>query len=106
MLGRIKPTDFLGFPHDRAGLATGVKLRYADGRTELYYILGEWDKDEKLGIISCETRMAKALDGRKAGEKVTVPTEHGDVECEVVEVTSLSPEVRAWIAGGAESGNG
>ena len=86
-------------PHDRAGLATGVKLQYEDGRTERYYILGELDKDEKLGIISCETRMAKALDGHNVGDSVVVPTESGDVTCTIAEVTGLSDEVRAWIEG-------
>ena len=99
MMGRVKPTDFQGFPHDRAGLATGVKLQYEDGRIELYYILGEWDKDEKLGIISCETRMAKALDGHKAGDVVVVPTESGEVTCTIAEVTGLSEAVKSWIGG-------
>jgi transcription elongation GreA/GreB family factor len=99
MIGRVKGTDFEGFPHDRAGIATGVKLRYEDGRTEQYYILGEWDKDEKLGIISCETRMAKAVDGHVAGDAVVVPTESGEVTCTIAEVTGLSDEVKAWAAG-------
>ncbi len=99
MIQRVKATDFEGFPHDRVGMATGVKLQYADGRAESYYILGEWDKDEKLGIISCETRMAKALDGHKAGETVVVPTESGDVTCTITEVTGLSAEVKAWVEG-------
>ena len=99
MIGHVKPTDFQGFPHDRAGLATGVKLQYEDGHTELYYILGEWDKDERLGIISCETRMAKALDGHKAGDSVVVPTESGEVTCTIAEVTGLSDAVKSWIDG-------
>jgi hypothetical protein len=43
--------------------------------------------------------MAKALDGHKAGEKVPVPTETGDVACMIVEVTGLPEEIRAWIDG-------
>lgn len=99
MMDRVKATDFQGFPHDRAGLATGVKLQYDDGRTELYYILGEWDKDETRGIISCETRMAKALDGHKSGDAVVVPTESGDVTCTITEVTGLPDEIKSWIYG-------
>jgi transcription elongation GreA/GreB family factor len=99
MMGRVKSTDFQGFPHNRAGLATGVKLQYEDGRIEMYYILGEWDKDEKLGIISCETRMAKALDGHKAGDVVIVPNESGEVTCTIAEVTGLSEAVTSWILG-------
>lgn len=99
LLREVKPTDFQGFPHDGVGMATGVKLRYEDGREESYFILGEWDKDEALGIISCATRMAKALDGHKAGDTVLVPTESGDATCTIVEVRGLSDEVRNWIDG-------
>ena len=97
MLHNVTPSDFADLPHDRVGLGTGVVLRYADGREERFYILGEWDQDGALGIISCETRMAKALEGRKAGETVTVPTETGEVSCVLADVTGLSPEVKAWI---------
>lgn len=100
MLHRVKPSDFKDLPHERAGIGTGVVLRYPDGRTERYCILGEWDQDAALGIISCETRMAKALEGRRVGERVVVPTESGEAECEVAEVTGLSEEVRKWIEGG------
>ena len=99
MIAHVKPTDFRGFPHDRVGLGTGVKLQYEDGHTELYYILGEWDKDERLGIISCETRMAKALDGHKAGDSVVVPTESSEMSCTITEVAGLSDAVKSWIDG-------
>lgn len=99
MLHRVKPTDFRDLPSDRAGMGTGVVLHYGDGRTERYYILGEWDQDAGLGIISCDTKMAKALEGRKAGERVTVPTETGETEVEVAEVTGLPEEVRKWVVG-------
>ncbi len=99
MLHRVRATDFKGRPFDRVSLATGVVLRHADGRTERYYILGEWDQDTALGIISCDTKLARALEGRRAGDKVKIPGEQGEVECEVVEVTPLSPEVRAWMDG-------
>lgn len=96
MLQSVKPTDFGGLPTDSAGMGTGVLLEYADGRKERYHILGEWDQDAALGIISSDTRMARALEGHKAGEMVQVPTESGDVECRIVEVTPLPPEVLRW----------
>ncbi len=97
MLHRVKPTDFRGFSQDRAGMATGVLLRYDDGREERYCILGEWDKDDALGIISCDTRMARALEGHQAGERVKVPAENGEAECALAEVTGVPAEVRVWI---------
>ena len=99
MLHRVSPTDFRDLPCDRAGLGTGVRLRYPDGREERYHILGEWDQDEALHIISSQTRMAQALQGRRAGETVEVPTETGSVPCLLAEVTGLPEEVRTWIGG-------
>jgi len=97
MLAKVVPTDFDGFPSEEAGLATGVLLEYDDGRQEQYYILGVWDRDEQLGIISCESKMAEALTGKKQGDKVVVPTEQGEAECLLKEVTSLPEAIQHWI---------
>lgn len=99
-LDAVKPTDFAGFPTDIAGIATGVELEYADGKTETYYILGEWDQDEKLGIISNQSGMAKALNGAKAGDKAQVPTASGTAaEVTVAAVTALPDTIKAWVKG-------
>lgn len=97
MLLEVKPSDFAGFPHDVAGLGTSVSLRYEDGRLERYVILGEWDRSEELGVISSTTRLAEAVQGHGPGDRVRVPSEHGDVEVMVEAVGPLDDEVRAWI---------
>ncbi|HBA85339.1 MAG TPA: hypothetical protein DCZ95_14730 [Verrucomicrobia bacterium] len=99
MLHMVRPTDFQGMPCDKAGIATGVLLSYPDGHTEQYYLLGEWDQDDKLHIISSESRLAKSLEGHVAGEEVVIPTETVDVACRIEQVTELPPEIRAWIEG-------
>ena len=66
---------------------------------ETYFILGEWDQDVALGIISCDTKLAQALQGHKVGEHVTIPTENGTAVCEIAEVSGLPPSVREWIEG-------
>lgn len=99
MLQRVQPADFRSPAGEGAGQGTAVRLRYADGREERYHILGEWDQDEALHIISSQTRMAQALQGRKAGETVKVPTASGEADCTLVEVGPLPDEVRAWIGG-------
>jgi transcription elongation GreA/GreB family factor len=99
MLLRVRPTDFRGLPADQAGPGTGVRLRYPDGREEQYFILGEWDRDERLHIISSTTRLAEALAGHRTGEDVVVPTETGETTCRLVEVTGLTEEVQSWIDG-------
>ena len=99
MLQQVKPTKFEDFPSDKVGPGTGVLLVYGDGKEERYHILGEWDKDEALGIISCETKMAKALEDHVVDDEVTVPTEEGETTCRIAEVTGLPDEVRAWLDG-------
>lgn len=97
MLRRVMPTDFKDMPHEQAGLATSVLIRYADGRTERYYILGEWDSDTAKNIISSSSRMAQTLTGHRPGDEVVVPTETGEIACHVVEVGPLPAEIQAHV---------
>jgi transcription elongation GreA/GreB family factor len=94
-LEKIKPTDFAGVPLDEVAMGTGVELAYASGMTETYFILGAWDQDEELSIISSETRLAKALIGHKAGDMVAIPAG----ECELKAILPLSDAVKTWIKG-------
>ena len=94
-LETIKPTDFAGIPVSEVAMGTGVELAYAGGITETYYILGAWDQDEDLFIISSETRLAKALIGHTAGDTVEIPAG----ECELKAILPLSADVRTWING-------
>lgn len=99
-LEAVKPTDFVGFPYEVAGIATGVELEYADGNRETFYILGEWDQSEAMQIISNQSGMAKALGGAKAGDKVQVPTASGtSAEATVTAVTALPEAIKEWIKG-------
>ena len=98
-LQQVTPTDFKGYPTEKAGIATTVTIAYGDGRTERYHILGEWDSDTGRGIISSTSRMAQSVIGRKVGDEVTVPSEQGDVKCRLLEVTPLPEEIKAWADG-------
>lgn len=97
MLHTVSPTDFDGYPCEEAGPATGVVLEYPDGKTEQYYILGVWDRDEALGIISSETVLAQTLTGCRPGDRVPVTTEAGEVTCTVKEVSGLPESIRSWV---------
>lgn len=99
-LRSVQPTDFRDYGSDTAGLATQVTLAYADGRRERYVLLGAWDRDEALGIISSESQMARALNGRRAGETVELPAADGTtVQARIEAVEAIPPEVRAWVQG-------
>jgi transcription elongation GreA/GreB family factor len=64
-----------------------------------YTILGEWDNDLELGIISSKTRVAANLMGKKPGESFELPVGDGSVETALVkEIRALSDDVRRWMS--------
>lgn len=98
MMAKVRPTDFSEAPKGVAGIGSTVTLEYPGGRVEHFHILGEWDQQPEKHIISSNTRMAKALAGKKPGEKVLVPAEDGsEVACLLKSVEALPAEIREWI---------
>lgn len=100
-LAGVKSTDFEQFPATVAGPGTRVTLRHADGKTDTYYILGEWDSDEARGILSSRCKVGEAITGHRPGDTVTIPSETGNTVCTLVEVGGLPPDIKAWIRGDA-----
>ena len=98
-LSAVKGSSFEGLPHERVGIGTQVRLSRGSGSEESYCLLGEWDRDEVHNIISSRSKMAEALMGAAAGADVTIPGEHGEETCRVIEVLPLSDEIVAWISG-------
>jgi transcription elongation GreA/GreB family factor len=81
-------TDFANPDTGAVSIGTIVTLRGSDGKEETYTILGAWDSDPDKGIISYQAAIAQALIGHKVGQKLSVPTETGDRE---VEILSIEP---------------
>ena len=96
-LATVTPTDFKDMPTDKAGPATAVEVRYGDGRTEEFFLLGEWDSDPTLHIISSNSRMSQVLAGHVPGDSLMIPTEHGEATCVVTAVKPLPDAIRQWI---------
>lgn len=110
-LKQVHGSDFRDFSVDRAGVGTCVELQATDGRRWQYSILGEWDRDEALGIISNKSLVARRVEGRSVGEVVRIPGDlaagdGAEVDATVVRVSDLPELVRAWAAGGAGSATG
>jgi transcription elongation GreA/GreB family factor len=97
-LDSVRGTDFRNAPVDKAGQGTCVKLQRPDGRTESFCILGEWDRDERLGIIANRSKLAEGLAGHRAGETVPLPGAGGEEPCRILQVSELTDEIRAWMA--------
>ena len=96
-LTQVRPSDFADVPKDTVAAGTAVTLERDGGARETYYVLGEWDNDESLRILSSATRLAKALIGHKAGDEVAVPGEAGESRVRVVEVGALPQEIVDWM---------
>lgn len=96
-LERVQGTDFSNATTDKAGLGTRVVIERPDGRRERYHILGEWDRDEALGIISSNSKLARQMAGFSPGDRVTLPSERGEEPCRLVEVAPLGDDVRQWL---------
>ena len=96
-LKQIKGTDFADVPCDKVGPGTTVTLRMADNSRRIYTILGEWDRDEQLNIISSQTRLALNLEGKAPGDTVAIPNPAGEESAQIEAVLPLDEAIRAWI---------
>jgi transcription elongation GreA/GreB family factor len=93
-LALARGTDFANPDTAQASVGTIVTLREsADGRVDVYTILGAWDGDPDKGIVSYQSALARALIGHKAGEQIEVPTEHGDRLVEIVKIEAYRAAV-------------
>lgn len=104
-LEKIRGFSFDGVAdYSSVSMGTEVTLLYADGSEKAYSILGEWDNDEELGIISCLSRLAKILIGAKAGDSVSIPAVSGEETVTVKAIGPISAKVREWIGQPAAEG--
>lgn len=79
-----------------------VTLEYENGDMRTVSILGCWDFDEALNIVSSRGRLAECLYGAQAGDTVSLPDPDFDdafLEVTVIAIEQLPDAVRAWARG-------
>lgn len=103
-LSAVNASDFKDVPTDTVGMGTCVWLAGADGTEQRLCILGEWDRDEALGIVGAGSGVAERLLGQAAGDTVSLPepVEIGTRKLpagdgRIVRVTPLDDDIRAWM---------
>ncbi len=96
-LKTVHGTDFDKFPSHKVGPGTVVIIKRPSGEEQEYCVLGEWDRDEKLNVISSQSKLALSLEGSVVGNTVTVPSVSGEEECEVIGLTALTDELKLWV---------
>lgn len=92
----VTPTNFEGVQTDKAGMGTTVVMRDESGVESSYHILGDWDGDPALQIISSGSALAKALQGKTAGQTVAVPDALGEKTVTLVSVAALPAHILAY----------
>ena len=96
-LEAVKPADFADATTDEVMPGVTVVVESKAGE-RVWTILGEWDNDLELGIISSKTRVAANLLGKHAGDSFELPGAEGEIEFATVkEIRELSPEMREWM---------
>ena len=98
-LDEVKPTLFENVDADevRAGTIAVVSV---DGAEKTYVILGEWDNEPSLNVISSKTKIAANMLGRKAGDDVELADSEGNaIAATIVRVEPLTEELKTWIRG-------
>lgn len=93
-LENARGTAFENPDTSKVSIGTIVTLQSASGGDyDRYTILGAWDGDPERGIISYQTAIGQALLGKIIGDKVTLNTDHGTGEYEIVAIEAAAPDV-------------
>ncbi len=86
-LQNARGTAFENADTSRVSIGTVVTVRdKSSKKQETYTILGAWDGNPERNIISYQTAIGQALLGHKAGEIVTLNTDQGTGESEVISI--------------------
>ena len=96
MLHNARGTSFENVDTSRVSIGIIVTLRNVEtGKEETYTILGAWDGDPDHNIISYQTAIGQALLGHKAGETISLNTEHGSAQFAIVSIQPAPPDQTA-----------
>lgn len=96
-LEAVKPGEFAGVATDEVAPGVAVVVSSAAGE-KTYYVLGEWDNDVEMGILSSKTRLAQNMLGKKPGDQFELPGSEGAVSFGTVkEIRELPAEIREWM---------
>ena len=96
-LEAVKPADFADATTDEVMPGVTVVVAAKDGE-RVWSILGEWDNDLDMGILSSKTRVAQNMLGKKVGDEFELPDADGGVSFATIrEIRPLGDDVREWM---------
>ena len=97
-LEAVKPSDFADATTDEVMPGVAVRISAPDGERR-YCILGEWDNDTELGVLSSKAKLAVNMLGKKAGDEFELPGAE-DAPTQFARILSIEPlpdEIREWM---------
>jgi transcription elongation GreA/GreB family factor len=92
-LENARGTAFENPDTNKVSIGTIVTLKSLSGDYERFTILGAWDGNPDLGIISYQTAIGQALLGKIVGDKVTLNTEQSTGEYEIMAIEGAPVDV-------------
>lgn len=96
-LEAVKPWDFSDATTDEVMPGVTVVINTPDGE-RTYHVLGEWDNDTEMGVLSSKAKLAENMLGKKPGDQFELPGFEGaTVFASVVRIDPLSDAIREWI---------
>jgi transcription elongation GreA/GreB family factor len=96
-LEAVKPWDFSDATTDEVMPGVTVVINTPDGE-RTYHVLGEWDNDTEMGVLSSKAKLAENMLGKKPGDQFELPGFDGaTVFASVVRIEPLSDALREWI---------
>lgn len=96
-LEAVKPGDFADASVEEVMPGVTVVIAAPDGE-RVYHILGEWDNDIELGVLSSKTRLAQNMLGKKAGDEFELPGSEGAAQfARIVQIKPLSDAILEWM---------
>jgi transcription elongation GreA/GreB family factor len=97
-LERVKPSEFADATFDEVMPGVSVSIETPEGE-KTYHVLGEWDNDVDLGILSFKARLAQNMLGKKVGENFELPGPDGsEVAYGTIRlILPLPDSIREWM---------
>ncbi len=96
-LETVKPSDFADASVEEVMPGVTVVIAAPEG-DRTYHILGEWDNDTDLGVLSSKARLAQNMLGKKTGDQFEMPGAEGAAQfARIVQIKPLPNEIRDWM---------
>ena len=94
-LEAVKPDDFSSATTDEVMPGVTVVLALPEGE-KTYHVLGEWDNETELGILSSKAQLAVNMLGKKPGDEVALPGEAART-AKILRIEPLPASIREWM---------